>query len=325
MTNLHLFWDGADAPAGWTLVSGVGGAFYQKLVRGNSTYGGTGGAAAHTHTISSSCSGPSLTTGAFPAGSLATSSAHTHPSGSISVDSKSNLPSYRGLKVIKCDTEGTPTTIPAGAIALFDASTPSGWIRYSAQDDYYIYCLDTASGTGGSNTHQHTVSGTTAAASSTGVSGGLGNSASYVDHTHTFSQVTDIPNNEPSYITSYLGKKDSDGAPVVGTIGMWDGTPPSGWTVLSDEGGALYQAFIRAANEYGTTGGSSAHSHTDVSNATGSSSSIVTVGGSTPIAKSDHTHTLTVSLSAADHTPPYIEVIFAKYTGEAFMRMGKYW
>jgi hypothetical protein len=166
MANLHLFWDGVSAPTGWTIVSDTGDAFYQNTIRGNSTYGGTGGATTHTHTTSEFSM-----TGASSSENVASGSTnfvvnylHTHTIGTIVADSKSNLPNYRTLKVIKYNTADTPSTIPSGAIAIFNSSTMTGYTRYSAQDNLHIYCDGTAGNNGGSNTHTHTVSGTTNAA-----------------------------------------------------------------------------------------------------------------------------------------------------------------
>lgn len=41
----------AACPAGWTSVSGVGGAFNATFIRGASSYGATGGASTHAHTL----------------------------------------------------------------------------------------------------------------------------------------------------------------------------------------------------------------------------------------------------------------------------------
>ena len=320
MANTYLFWDGENPPAGWTVVSNSGGPFYHRFIRGNSTYGGTGGSETHTHTLSNfSCTGPSRTTNnIIPAGQkYYATHTHTHGIGTISCQSASSLPQYRELIVIRYT--GEPSTLPAGIIAIFDETPPSGWTRYSEQDGYYIRGSDSAGATGGSNTHSHTVSGATGASdTNTPGQGGptnLPNSA----HDHGLNATSSSSSNEPPYITVYLGKKDTDGAIPTGLIAMFDGTPSSNWEVLSDEGGPFYQKFLKPANDYGTTGGSETHTHTVIGTTGYETSwdgfSAGFVGPNPVTAAMRHEHRISANLDSASHLPPYIDVIFAKYTG----------
>lgn len=138
--NLILFYDGDTVPAGWTCISdNLGEPFYQIFPRGSGTYGGTGGSLTHTHTVSFvSCSGPSDLVRACPFDLYAfPTSTHTHGLFDADISYKSNLPEYKNLKVIKYNN-GVPTTIPAGAISIFDTAPPAGWTRYSAQDNYFV-------------------------------------------------------------------------------------------------------------------------------------------------------------------------------------------
>lgn len=321
MANLHLFWDGATAPTGWTIVSNSGGAFYQKMIRGNSTYGVTGGTLTHTHTVSGSSSSPSTYVTA-PSGSNPAKPNHYHPISGTSITSTppSNLPNYRTLKVIKYNTVGNPTSIPTGAIAIFSSSTMTGYTRYSTHDNYHMYCDGTTGIIGGTNTHNHTVSGGSADNPAAGYRGCYGGSAVYscYGHTHTFLPSTsDTQNHEPPYLTTFLGKKNSpDNAPTPGIIGMWDASPSLDWTILSNSDGDFYQKFIKPSNSYNSTGGNQTHAHTSAATTGVNTVPLGFVSGSGySIAADGHTHTVTISLAGIDHTPPYIDVIFARYDG----------
>jgi len=47
--------------------------------------------------------------------------------------------------------------VPTGAIAIFDTSCPSGWTRVSAFDGKFLRGASSYGGTGGADTHTHTV------------------------------------------------------------------------------------------------------------------------------------------------------------------------
>ncbi|MFC1990253.1 fibronectin type III domain-containing protein [Chloroflexota bacterium] len=160
--NMTLFWDGDTAPSGWTIVSNIGGDFYQRFPRGEATYGGTSGSANNTHTatFASTSTGNGSVNIATGTNAGTATATHTHTLSSSTISTNSNLPVYRNLKVIKYNS-GVPATIPAGAIAIFDTTPPTGWTRYSAQDNYYVRDGATANVTGGSANHTHTVSITT--------------------------------------------------------------------------------------------------------------------------------------------------------------------
>ena len=100
-----LLFDGGTIPAGWSCISCSGGDdFYQKFIRGNTTYGGTGGSANHTHSASSALSATgSSDTAAKKPGSTIIDAAHTHTF-TPTIGSGTNTPSYRQLKVIRYDT-----------------------------------------------------------------------------------------------------------------------------------------------------------------------------------------------------------------------------
>ena len=314
--NMILFWDGAGtAPSGWTFLSDSGGAFYQRFPRGAATYGPTGGAATHTHTVSLvSDSGPSATTAVRSTGTNRSSATHTHGLSSGSTVPASNLPSYRNLRVIT--STGVPTTIPMGAIAIFDTTAPTGWTRYSAQDNYFVQGEATAGTTGGSNTHTHSTSISLAASASyQAVTVTTAATVADTGHTHSGSGTTASGNNQPPYITVILAKANDDTAIPGGMIAMFDASPSGDWTVLSGSGGGFDGRFIVGSSTYGTTGGASTHTHSNLLITTGgptANANTRTTGSNANAASNAHTHGITVSFNSPNHLPPYVDVIFAK-------------
>ncbi|MFC1976782.1 hypothetical protein ACFLWS_00720 [Chloroflexota bacterium] len=317
--NMILLWDGGTAPTGWTIVSDVGGDFYQKFPRGEATYGGTGGSANHSHsaTFAPTSAGSGSVAITASAGAGAATVTHTHTLASSTISTSSNLPVYRNLRVIKyTGGGGVPATIPAGAIAIFDTTLPAGWTRYSAQDNNFVQGEATASGTGGSANHTHNVSISTNTPTGTATLKTPG-ALTYATNTHTHSQVasTIAASNLPPYVSVILAKADSDTAVPAGMIAMFDASPTGNWDVLSNGGGDFYQNFILGSDTYGTTGGASSYSHNDqvvtLATVTGTASN----GKNTAsvFASATHTHTVGVtSFNAASSLPPYVNVIFAK-------------
>jgi len=314
--NMILFWDGAGtAPSGWSFLSDSGGAFYQRLPRGAATYGGTGGTDTHSHTVSLVSLGAPATTAAKGGGTNVSISTHTHTLASGSTDAVSNLPSYRNLRVIT--STGMPTTIPMGAIAIFDTTAPSGWTRYSFQDDYFVRGEATAGGTGGSNDHTHNVTISLAAASGNLGVANRGTTALVAknNHTHgTNSGPSASGDNRPPYITVILAKTDSDTAIPAGMIAMFDASPTGNWSVLS-AGGAFTSRFIVGSSGYGTTGGLGTHTHANSNIPSAGPTETVKAQIDTPtvsVSSAGHTHSVTVSFNSPSYLPPYVDVIFAK-------------
>lgn len=318
MGHMLLFWDGGAVPSGWSCVScNPGDDFYQRFIRGEASYGATGGADTHTHTADGNTD-TSATSGRSSAGS-GIIRGHTHTA-TPTIGSASNLPVYRQVEVIRANDSGTPSTIPSGAIAPFDATVPAGWTRYSAQDGNYIRGELTIGSTGGSNTHSHSISGTTDQGSGVLVApntGGTQGAVAADDHTHTFSGTSDTQNNEPPYITTILGKVSSDSPAPAGMLAMWDGPISVVWTSLSSSGGPFYQNFMKPASSYGTTGGSATHAHgTSVLATSTPSNTVNSRTGGTNTASGTHTHNITIdNFSTESNLPPYIDVIIAKLSG----------
>lgn len=316
--NMILLWDGVSAPSGWTFLSDAGGAFNNRFPRGAATYGGTGGVATHTHTVGLVSLGAPATTAVSGSGTNRSAVGHTHALASGSTVAASNLPSYRNLRVIT--STGVPTTIPAGAIAIFDTTPPSGWTRYSTQDNYFVRGAATAGGTGGANTHTHSTSISLAAASGNQAVSTTNPRTAVATNTHTHatsSGTTDGPDSRPPFITVILAKADSATAIPAGMIAMFNASPSGDWSIVSGSGGDFNGRFIVGSSSYGTTGGAGTHSHANlpiasaVPTGTGNAS---TTSPTASVASSTHTHSVTVSFGAPSTTslPPYVDVIFAK-------------
>jgi len=316
-SRLILFWNGtADAPTGWTCLScNSSGQFYNKFPRGNNTYGGTGGGASHTHTISLVSMGLGATLGVRNTGTIASTSTHTHSITSLSVVNSSNLPAYKNIKVIAYNN-GVPAVIPAGAIAIFNTSSlPSDWSRYSAEDNYFLRGSINLS-TGGSNTHTHSVSYSLPATGST-VSVGANNAAVATGaHTHTASGTSSNIDKRPPYLNVVFAiatVNTSIPGGSSGMIAMFNATPPANWQVLSGSGGAFASKFIVGSASYGSPGGVQSHTHSNL-NSTSSvpvGTFLARTGTATYVGSSAHTHWSVVSFASSSNIPPYINVIFA--------------
>jgi len=309
MANLYLFFDGGTIPSGWTLVSDSGQAFYQRFPRGNSTYGNTGGSTSHNHTWSHTTGGGSYLNEGYYEVAPAD---HVHTV-SVSSTSANHLPPYLNLKVIRYT--GVPSTLPAGVIAMFDDSPPSGWNSYTSIEGRFPRGAASAGGTGGTSTHSHSVSGTLETYSPpAGARGGGGGSSEYSgEHSHNVNDDSDSKSHLPPYIEVIFAKSSASCSIPNGLIGMFDGTPPTGWTVLSNSGGPFYQRFPRGATSYGATGGTTTHYHYATSDAASNTTTYtLRAGPEAPFHESTHYHWL--KSNSVSHLPPYIDVIFAKYT-----------
>ncbi|MEY2664987.1 MAG: hypothetical protein RLZZ480_92 [Candidatus Parcubacteria bacterium] len=320
--SMILMWDGATIPTGWTCISCTAGdQFYQRYIIGSSTPGTAGGATTHTHTASGAvnATGNTVSVGAGGANNYA-SAAHTHTY-TPTIGTANNLPLYRNLVVIQNNSAGEPTSIPAGAIAVFDATVPSGWTQYSAQNGYYVRGESTANRgtTGGSNTHTHTITGTTGASAGTANDNtGGGTSIANSAHTHTVSSSTAAENSQPPYIEAILGKLSATSTMPNDAITMWSDTAPTDWNAVSTTSTAFSSRFLKASGTYGTTGGASVHTPANVTGIVSSGASAGTNRGGAGNTRTTTAHTHTVNVTAftsGNILPQYRSTIFAKRAG----------
>lgn len=314
--RMLLFWDGGPAPSGWTCVSCTSGdPFYQLFPRGAESYGGTGGTDAHSHTAIVSVLDTTVAASQAASGSVISDIGHDHTA-SLAITPASNLPQFRQLTIIRSNVQGEPSQIPAGAIGIFDGSLPSGWGSYSAQDGYYVYGEATAGVTGGSNTHNHALSGSVNASTGTlhGTSNGNQQPSAAANHTHTYSGSADTQNQEPPHIEVIFGKLSITSSPPDGLISMWDDDVPTNWTQQSSMTGAFYQKYLKGSSGFGTTGGEVSHTHTDSSMTSSAPlQAAVNSKSGAATASSTHTHQVVVSsISDTMHLPPYRDVLIGK-------------
>jgi len=316
--QMFILWDKTWTPTGWGWVSSSTGEFSNKFFRGAAAYA-TAGLGAMTHTPTASAVVNDTTLATTENRTVSTSDiadvTHSHTF-SPTVGPGSNLPSFRTLRVLKYNSAGEPATLPGGAILFFDATVTAGWTRYSAQDGYYVFASTTIATTGGSNTHQHTITGTTNNNTGTvwrrrnGAANGADN-----PHAHTVSSSTVAVNSEPAYINTILGQLNATSTISNDIISMWNDTPESGWTTLSDVGGPFYQKFPKPAATYGGTGGADTHVHADENNILSSTptGTADTANAGVFGASSVHRHLINVTnFSTSANLPPYNDVIFAK-------------
>jgi hypothetical protein len=314
--HMLLLYAGATVPTGWECVScNPEDDFYQRFFRGAANYGATGGSETHTHTADGAVGPANDNSSENQGASGLASSSHTH-SLSFSVGVGTNIPPYRQLKIIRANTSGVPSQLPADVIAFFDATVPAGWTRYAAQDNAYIRGENTVGTTGGSLTHTNLVSGSlgssTGGQSSARTNGGT-QATALNGHTHTISGNTVTANHEPPFRDTILGQLNSPSSVPQNLIAMWDNPPPGVWTTMSENGEPFNGRFVKPATTYGATGGSETHSH-----GTSVIASSVPIGTDfyrtgTGTSSGTHTHDITLTnISTESHLPPYIDVIFAK-------------
>lgn len=204
-------------------------------------------------------------------------------------------------------------------ILLADASCPTGWTRNTAFDSKFAYGATSYGTSSGNATHNHggSISATSGAASvSSGTGGDPPNSecSNWPTATHPVSGVIGAENNTPPYIsTLFCGRsKLTD----IGALTLFsDNSTPTGWTRQT----AFDGKFPYGSSTYGTTGGSTTHTHTLSSLANSASAQACEDidppnPNSRPISQGSHTHsTVTInSNSSASSLPPYKVLLYVE-------------
>jgi len=319
--SLIVFWSSmVSLPAGWTCVScSATSTFFQKFIRGAATYGSTGGTATSTHTASATLYTSATVNAENNAGVEVSAQAHSHTL-TPNVVSTSTLPLYQQLRMIQSNSAGEPASIPAGAILMFDGTLPGGWSNYVPQNGYYIRGENGVGTTSGSNSHSHSVTGTSSAADSSTLNsrtGGTQVTSADNAHTHTLSTSTTLLTAEPAYIQIILATTTTATSVPTNAIGLWTDTQPAGWLNRSDTpDDPFYQRIIKASSTY-SNGGSDTHTHSDMFNSV-SSAPLQTDNARTGAKGSSgvHTHQIDITNFTTDSmVPPYVEVIIAKRMG----------
>lgn len=325
--NMLLLWDGSgNLPADWKCLSCNGGAFTDAFPIGSSTASTTGGALTHSHNASGSVAAADDGVSEGGATDDISPNLHTHTY-TPTISSESNVPLYRDLRIIKYEgTAGDPMTIPTGAIAIFDvasSSLPSGWVRYEAQDGYFVRGGNSPGSISGSNIHAHDITGNTSAGDGT-PSRDRNNptqvGVSNATHIHSVSTTTATSTIQPPYIEVVLAKMTATSATPSGLISMWTEDVATGWSDLSTDGASPFSnRFLKASTTYGDTGGVASHAHAAVTNILSS----FPVG--TETAKSNasgdgisdtHRHVVTVNnFTTVSNLPPFVTVVYGKNLG----------
>jgi len=318
--SMIVFWtSGASIPANWTCISCTStSTFYQRFPKGGATYGTNGGTATTTHTANGSVNASTVANAENNAGSFVSIVSHSHTY-TPTIASTTTLPAYRQLRVIQSNNAGDPGTIPAGAILIFDGTLPAGWSQYAPLDNRYPRGENTIV-SAGTNTHTHSVTGTTSAASGSTYNsrtGGTQVTAASLTHTHSVSSSTPAVSQEPPFIEVIFATSSVATTTPVNAIALWSDTPPAGWLDRSSTSEKpFYNKYIKGASTYGTVGGAETHTHADM--AITSSQAVGTDNARTGSAGagSTHTHVTDVtSFSTASNTPPYVTAIIAKFYG----------
>jgi len=257
-----LLYAGSTTPTGWTLVSGSGGEFYNRLLCAWDFYC-DGMADTHSHNFNWIDQLPGAVYAADMGPRYQARYDH-HSDYTIAMSESSIIPPYKTLKVISYP--GLPPSIPKDAVLMFSISAPSGFTRYSAQDGFYIRCSDTVGSTGGTTNHKHTISGELLD-SHGGCCGdfqcAFDNIASACYHSHTFSFDTEYSDHLPLAWNVVLGKADSEMFTIPATaILMFDLFPTnSEFLSLSGAEESLQYMSIKGGTSYEEGGGSMIHDH----------------------------------------------------------------
>ncbi len=219
----------------------------------------TGGAATHTHTVSSVTSGgPSATVNVAANNNITVSSAtHTHTFNATTSPVDNNAPSYISVVFAKLSVDND--AVPNGMMAFFDTTTmPTGWTQQTtiggtnALANRLIKGSLTAGTIGGATTHNHSGSQviTTLGPSATAQSGnaGLSNTTTGTStHTHNVTYSISAGNSMPNYRSVIIAKFAT--VNITGTVYSDEGVTTLGSQVVkaSINGGAQ-RSTTAAAN-----------------------------------------------------------------------------
>ncbi len=147
---------------------------------------------------------------------------HTHVIGSGNTSTSSHLPSYIDAIFASSDSD---TSLPTGSIVIANALPPLGWNRVSAFDGKVLKGSATYGTTGGSDTHDHTV---TISGSSETLNGYYKASQNASPSTHTNTCTLESKSNLPPYLdVLYIKKVDNTVDGVTLNIGTEESNAPA--------------------------------------------------------------------------------------------------
>ena len=200
----------------------------------------------------------------------------------------------------------------SGNFILFSAaSCPTGWTRNTDFDNLFVYGGSSYGSTGGvSGSHNHGGAFTVATggtASTGGVSGDTEpNCANLPSATHTISATRGTADSTPPFINILLCNRTKLTS-IDNLTFISDSSTPSGWSRLT----SLDNRFPSGNSTFGTTGGTSTHTHSVTISSVGQSAQFCE-GISEPnpnmrtVARATHNHTASLSSNVAiSNLPPH--------------------
>ena len=295
----------------WNTKSDTGQDFYQRFPKGASVYGETGGTSSHSHPQTILTTGYQLsTTSSVKRGSnIQIAGVHTHTT-TLTSQSTETLPPY--LDMVICSNRNL--VINQGFVSLFDSPIPYGFTRFKQLDNKFPRGNSTYKESSSETMHTHVVSATITDSASSTVTAESGTSiyTASSTHTHNINQfITQASESMPRYTTVIFAQAEHDSMAPQGTIVMASALPPLGWTRFTQ----LDEYYPYGSSSYGTTGGTSSHTHNidiETSSDTGTTALATGTPSESLSVKNSHTHELTGVLQPYSNDPPYIKVLFIK-------------
>jgi len=196
-----------------------------------------------------------------------------------------------------------------GKIILGAKNIPAGWVQEPTIVNVFPRGFGTFGSTGGSTSHSHSFSGTTAMTYDYPVGLSTGAIVSEDPHNHAFSGTTSTDSSIPLYFDVIFVKKENFlPSQIDNNFVLFLNNLPSGYTSVGTE-----NSYIRGADAYGTSGGTSTHSHT-AGASTGNPSAETPSGipsGSSSYPHYQHNHSFSTVSDNVANNPPYLDVIVA--------------
>jgi len=314
MTNIYIFWkETSDPPSPWTRLTRTN--QYLRCNNNIANHWTNTGSTTHNHsnTVSSFSCSTSISNGLmhnYGSGTYG-HAPHNHSApSSWSFSSANNTPPSYGLDIIYMDLTQWETyekRFPDGSVILSNGVLiDSGYLtRFTSADGYYINNTTPGTISGSSSTHAHTISGTTAtnATSSSQGTWTSGISEALSNHSHAISLTSSSTYPEPANIVTRLYEVLTLTAKAVaGTVVFIDGTVSGSiWSILSSWNGYS----IKSGNSNPTLSGSDTHTQTfsGNTNSYGVGGVRSDVDGDDGVVLRPHYHTVSGTLTAANHTP----------------------
>jgi len=220
-----------SAPSGWTRFT----ALDNRLPRGASSYGTTGGSDTHSHTtttgaVTGSSDWIGVTYGTSGSSPFANSN-HTHTVTSASVSTNNHLPPYRN--VVFASSNGT-TLAPSNIVLITDVLPPYGWTRFTDLDNRFARGASSYGGTGGASTHTHTVTIGTGGPSSTQQRDGGCTSVPSTTHTHSCTATTSTQSNLPPYRNVIFAQRKTSLSSSQSSEEMYNSAPTAPSSLLAE-------------------------------------------------------------------------------------------